>query len=135
MSPQGLGTTFFGEDSFRSVRCPMVLLTGSKDLQKRYDAEQMPASARREAFRLLPPRQKYFVWLENADHFSFADNAKSFLFPSRARRDVSRVTRALMVVSADRFLKDKPEGATALTERYARSLLGRVVSDLEWLEK
>jgi hypothetical protein len=40
-----------------------------------------------------------------------------------------------MVVSADRFLKDKPEGATALTERYARSLLGRVVSDLEWLEK
>lgn len=135
MSPQGLGTTFFGEDSFRSVHCPMVLLTGSKDLQKRYDAEQMPASARREAFTLLPPGQKYFVWLENADHFSFADNAKSFLFPSRARRDVSRVTRALMVVSADRFLKDKPEGATALTERYARSLLGRVVSDLEWLEK
>jgi predicted dienelactone hydrolase len=135
MSPQGPGTTFFGEDSFRSVRCPMVLLTGSKDLQKRYDAEQMPASARRKAFALLPPGQKYFVWLENADHFAFADNAKSFLFPSRSRRDASRITRALMVISADRFLKDKPEAANALTERYARSLLGRVVSDLEWHEK
>lgn len=135
MSPQGPGTTFFGPDSYRSVRCPLVLLTGSKDVQKRYDAATMPATARREAFALLPPGQKYFVWLENADHFAFADNARSFLFPSRARRDTRRITRALMVVAADHFLKGKPEAAAALNEAYARTLLGWVVSDLEWLEK
>ncbi len=135
MSPQSPGTTFFGPDSYRSVRCPLVLLTGSKDVQKRYDAETMPAATRREAFALLPPGQKYLVWLENADHFAFADNARSLLFPSRARRDTGRITRALMVVAADRFLKDRPEAAAALNENYARTLLGRVVSDLEWLEK
>lgn len=135
MSPQSPGTTFFGPDSYRSVRCPLLLLTGSKDVQKRYDAETMPAETRREAFALLPPGQKYFVWLENADHFAFADNARSFLFPSRARRDTRRITRALMVVAADHFLKGRPEAASALNEAYARTLLGRVVTDLEWLEK
>lgn len=135
MSPQGPGTTYFGPDSYRTVRCPLVMLTGSKDDQKRYDAAIMPATARREMFTLLPPGQKYFLWLKNVDHFAFADNAKSFLFPSRARRDTTRITRALMAVSADHFLKARPEAAAALNEQYARSLLGRVVSDLEWLEK
>lgn len=135
MSPQSPGTTYFGPDSYRMVRCPLVMLTGSKDEQKRFDAAIMPATARREVFTLLPPGQKYFLWLKNVDHFAFADNAKSFLFPSRARRDTTRITRALMVVAADHFLKARPEAAAALNEQYARSLLGRVVSDLEWLEK
>lgn len=135
MSPQSPGTTFFGPDSYRSVRCPLLLLTGSKDVQKRYDAATLPAATRREAFALLPPGQKYFVWLENADHMAFGDDARSLLLHSRARRDTHRITRALAVTAADRFLKGKPEAAAALSEAYARTLLGRVVSDLEWLEK
>jgi predicted dienelactone hydrolase len=114
MSPQSPGTTYFGPDSYRSVRCPLVMLTGSKDEQKRFDAAIMPATARREVFTLLPPGQKYFLWLKNVDHFAFADNAKSFLFPSRARRDTTRITRALMVVAADHFLKARPGAATVL---------------------
>jgi predicted dienelactone hydrolase len=133
MSPQSPGTTFFGPDSYRSVRCPLVLLTGSRDVQKRYDGETLPAVTRREAFALLPPGHKYFVWLDNADHMAFGDG--SSLLRSRARRDTHRIVRALALVAADRFLKDRPEAAAGLTEAYARSLLGRVVSDLEWLEK
>jgi predicted dienelactone hydrolase len=133
MSPQSPGTTFFGKDSYGSVRCPLLLLTGSKDVQKRYDAETLPAETRREAFALLPPGQKYFVWLDNADHMAFGDG--SLLARSRARRDTQRITRALALAAAERFLRDRPEADAALTETYARTLLGRVVSDLEWLEK
>lgn len=135
MSPQSPGTTFFGKDSFDRIRCPLVLVTGSKDVQKRYDAETMPASTRREVFALLPPGQKVFVWLENADHMAFGDGAPSLPRRSRARDDTHRITRALTVAAADRFLKNKPEAAAAMNEAYARTLLGRVVSDLEWLEK
>jgi len=133
MSPQSPGTTFFGKDSYRSVRCPLLLLTGSKDVQKSYDDETLPAGTRREMFALLPPGQKYFVWLDNADHMAFGDG--SLLLRSRARRDTQRITRALAVAASDYFLKGNPEAASVLNETYARSLLGRVVSDLEWLEK
>ena len=66
---------------------------------------------------------------------AFGDGAPSLPRRSRARDDTHRITRALTVAAADRFLKNKPEAAAAMNEAYARTLLGRVVSDLEWLEK
>lgn len=135
MSPPGPGSKFFDEDSFKSVNKPLVMISGSKDEQKGYDGKIMPPETRREIFPLLPPGNKYFLWLANADHVSFTDNHSMWLLPSAARKDVQRITKALMVISCDHFLKGRYDARKSMKARYIRTMRGEVVNELEWLEK
>lgn len=135
MSPQGPGSTFFSKESFKSIKKPLICFSGSKDEQKTSEGLYTPAETRREIFKLLPPGNKYFLWLTNADHVSFADNKHMWVVPSASRRDVQRITKAIMTVSCDHFLKGKSDARHSFNKDYARSLRGEVVTDIEWMEK
>ena len=95
----------------------------------------MRPHTRWEAFKLLPEGRKYFVWLLNADHLAFSDSPRAFVLPSRAREDAQRISKALMVVSCDWFLKNDETAHLHLTEAYTRTLLGETITDLTWAEK
>lgn len=84
---------------------------------------------------LLPPEGKYFLWLEHADHFSFSDGPGASLFPSASRPDVQRISKALMVLFCDHFLKGRSEARVYMNESYVNSLLGDVVTGVQWKEK
>ena len=136
MSPQSPGTTYFGRSSYKTINKPLVCISGSKDVQKRFDGAAMDPFVRREVLELLPPGNKYFLWLDNADHFSFADHPKgNRFFPSEARKDAQRICKSLMVLFSDFFLKNKTEAAGMLNEKYVNSLCGNVVTKVEWHEK
>jgi predicted dienelactone hydrolase len=135
MSPQSPGTTFFGSDSYKTIDRPLMCLTGSRDVQKGFDGGLMPPHTRWQVLRLIPPGNKYFLWLENADQLCFSDNPKSYLLPSRARSDAQRISRAVMVLSWDLFLKGKQEARKKLNKDYINSLCGNVVTAVRWHEK
>lgn len=135
MSPQPTGGTFFGEDSYRTIHKPLVCLTGPKDDWKTSDGKVMPGERRLEAFKLLPPGGKHFFWLEGADHLAFSDGPKAGFLPSEARPDAQRISKALMVVSCDYYLKGKKEVAEFLSEAYVSSLCGKVVTKVKLMTK
>ena len=90
---------------------------------------------RRQVWELLPPGEKLFLWLENADHLCFSDNPKAHLLPSRARPDAQRIAKALMVLACDHFLKEKPEAQPGMNRDYVNSLCGRVITQIDWHAK
>ncbi|NMC21910.1 MAG: hypothetical protein GYA33_16005 [Thermogutta sp.] len=126
MSPPPVGH-FFNNNSFKTVNRPLVILTGPDDVVGGVTDEK-----RLEMFKLLPPEDKYLFWIYGADHLSFADSpwirrrSSSHLGP-QARPNVQRLSKALMVVSCDYFLKGKKEAANFLSEAYVNSLRGNVV--------
>ncbi len=135
MSPQSPGGTFFGGDSYKTINRPLVCLTGSKDVQKSSDGGLMPPYTRLEVLKLLPSGEKYFFWLENADHLSFSDNPRAYLLPSQARPDAQRVSKALMVLFCDYFLKDDKKALKNLNQDYLDSLCGDVVTEIKLHKK
>jgi predicted dienelactone hydrolase len=135
MSPQGPGSTFFSKESYKNIKKPLICFSGSKDEQKNSEGNYTPAETRREVFKLLPTGQKYFLWLANADHVSFSDNKHMWVLPSPSRRDVQRITKAIMTISCDHFLKNRAEARQAFSKEFVQSLVGETVTDIEWMEK
>lgn len=135
MSPQSPGTTYFSRKSYRTINRPLVCLTGSKDTQKSASAKIMLAYRRWQVLRLLPRGQKYFLWFKNADHLSFSDNPKAHLFPSKSREDMQRISKTMMVLFCDYFLKENEEALDKMNKKYVDSLCGKVVTNVKWHEK
>ncbi|MEA3438496.1 MAG: hypothetical protein U9R43_18680 [Thermodesulfobacteriota bacterium] len=135
MSPQPPGSTYFNRDSYKTISCPLVGISGSKDTWKTFDDKLMAAEERWGFWVLLPEGNKYFLWLENADHFSFCDNPKAWIFQSKSCSDVQRISKAMMVLFCDHFLKEKEEAKDKMNEEYANSLCGNVVTKIQWHEK
>ncbi len=135
MSPQSPGTVYFGTNSYRTINRPLVCLSGSEDTQWDYKGAPMPPATRWQVLELLPPGEKYFVWLDRADHFSFSDGPGASLFPSASRPDVQRISKALMVLFCDYFLKGKREARAYMNGEYVNTLLGDVVTGVQWKEK
>ncbi len=132
MSPQGPGTSRFGRDSYRTVQRPLLCFSGDRDAQFGADGSTQSAVKRLEGFRLLPPRDKYMLWLANADHMAFSDNPRAWLLPSAARPDAQRITKAMMVVFLDFYLKGDKLAKRFLNPGYANSLCGNVVRRVTW---
>ncbi|MBI4846328.1 MAG: hypothetical protein HY810_07660 [Candidatus Omnitrophica bacterium] len=135
MSPQPPGGTFFSKDSYRTINRPLVGISGSEDTWKTFDDKVMPAENRWEFWDLLPQGDKYFLWLERADHSSFSDSPKAWILPSKSRLDVQRISKAMMVLFCDHFLKEKKEAKSKMNGGYANSLCGNVVRKIQWHEK
>lgn len=137
LSPQGPGTVCFDERSFASIDRPMLWITGSKDTQKKYDGTQMSASARQEGFALMPPGDKYLVWLTNADHMGFSYNPKQRLqlIRSPARDDQQRIAKAMTVAFFDAYLKDSEEARRCLDQQYVQSLVGAQIRKVEFMSR
>lgn len=135
MSPQGPGSIHFNEDSYKTVNRPLICLSGTKDRQQGLDGKELPAEIRLEVFSLLPAGEKYFLWFTNADHMSFAHHKTTVFFPSRARKDVQRICKAMMVLFCDHFLKGKEGTKNKMNKEYINSLCGKIVRKVKWYEK
>ena len=135
MSPQGPGTSRFAKESYKTINRPLLCFSGSKDVQFGHDGTHQPALKRLEAFKLMPPGEKYYLWLDSANHFAFADNPKAFLFPSVARRDTQRIVKAMTLAFCDAYLKNSKAARERLTEDYANSQCGNVVKTVTWYQK
>ena len=135
MSPQSPDTTYFGPDSYRSIDRPLVCLTGSRDVQKRDDGGVLLPYTRWQVFKLLPDGDKYFFWLKNADHFAFSDNPEARFFPSASRPDAQRISKALMVLFCDYFLKDEKSSIKLIKKTEVRTLEGEVINQIIWRQK
>ena len=135
MSPQGPGTSYFNKNSYKTINRPLICLTGSKDWQWRFNGRMMLAHTRKQVFKLLPAGKKYFLWLKNADHLCFSHGPKSYLLPSRARPDAQRISKAVMVLACDYFLKGKKQALDRFNKEYVSSLCGKVVTKVDWYEK
>ena len=135
MSPQGTGTSRFGEDSYKTINRPLLSFSGSRDAQLGHDGTRQPARKRFEAFKLMPPGEKYLLWLDKADHFSFAHNPKARFFPSPARADTRRIQFPMILAFCDAYLKNDNAARERLTQDYANSLCGKVVESVTWYQK
>lgn len=136
MSPQGPGCTFFNERSYKTINRPLFCLSGSRDLGKSATATLLPPSNRKKAFDLIPPGKKTLLWLENADHLAFSYNPGARIqLPSPARNDAQRISKAVMVLFCDAWLKNSAQARAALNKETMSALCGDVVSKVNWFEK
>lgn len=128
LSPQGPGEPFFLEESYASVSRPVLGISGSKDEQQNSTPEN-----RRRFFELLPPGDKYFVWLENADHPSFSDSSGSGRrgLRSASRVEVQPIARAATLLFFDGYLRyDKRTALSMLSQSGLGSLTGKIVTGI-----
>ena len=134
-SPQGLGTSRFGTESFRSIDRPLLCFSGTQDEQLGHDMSLQPARNRLKGFELMPAGDKYLLWLENADHLCFTASPKDHLLPSKARPDAQRIAREMTRLFCDYYLKGNKEAKRSFNRRHANSLCGEVVTKVTWYEK
>jgi len=111
LSPQGPGEPFFIENSYQSMRIPVMGITGSRDNQQAADAEN-----RLRGFALWPSGNKYFIWLPGADHLAFSDAGKStaYTLPSLSRSRVQPVVRVATLLFFNSCLKNKLSDAALI---------------------
>jgi len=137
MSPQGPGTCF-SKESYKTINRPLICLSGTKDYQLSYYRKKklMKAQTRLEFFEYLPDGCKFFLWLKNGDHMGFSDNPKAKeIIQSKAKTDMQRISKAVMVLSCDYFLKDKKDAFEKMNEEYLNSLCGKVVANIKLFKK
>ncbi len=77
LSPQGKGQQGLNESSWDSMTLPFMIITGTLD--KNFAGKG--AQWRREPFDFAPPKDKYFVLLEGAEHFSFNGRGLEKMLP------------------------------------------------------
>jgi len=132
LSPQGPGEPFFLETSYGGLTRPVMGISGSRDRQ-----QGAPPENRRRFFELVPPGDKIFLWLSNADHMAFSDSSGSGRrsFPSRSRRDAQPLVRAATLLFFETYLRENPEAGKALSVEALMPLLGGNIDDLELLKK
>ncbi|NOY75009.1 MAG: hypothetical protein GXP32_04370 [Kiritimatiellaeota bacterium] len=135
MSPQGPGTSRFSKESYKSINKPLLCFSGDGDEQLGADGSIQSAEKRLEGFKLMPQGNKYMLWLANADHLSFSDNPSAWRFPSKARADAQRITKAMMLVFCDYYLKGDEEAKKYMNSDYAGTLTGNIVTKLTWYQK
>lgn len=132
LSPQGPAEPFFIEASYATLRTPLLGISGSRDKQL-----NAPPENRRRAFELWPPGDKYFIWLEGADHIAFSDSTGTGLrmLPSRAREDAQPLVRAATRLFFDAYLKNDASAQKALSTEALKPYLRGVVDGVEVLRK
>lgn len=132
LSPQGPARPFFLEESYASVKIPLLEISGSKDKQHGVETEN-----RRRAFELWPPGDRYFVWLANADHVSFSDGTGSGrrTFRSKVRAEVQPVVRVATLLFFNAYLKEDGDAKQMLTAEGLRPYLTGEVDEVEVQKK
>lgn len=133
LSPQGVGEPFFIEESFGSLRVPLLGISGTLDAQQ----GGLPAANRREAFSLWPPGGHAFIWIAGARHLDFTDSAGASrrMLPSPTRDDVQPVVRAATVLFFAAHLKADGAAAKRLTAVGLKPYLRGAITAVDVLSK
>jgi predicted dienelactone hydrolase len=136
LSPQGPGDPFFLEESYASIRVPLLGISGSKDKQQNFEPLH-----RKRGFQYWPDGERYLLWINNANHLSFSDstgsksrreNRLTKALASR-REDVQRVSRAATLVFYDQHLKQRADAS--LSEKDLGKYRRGIVDQIELLTK
>lgn len=135
MSPQPPGGTYFDEKSYKTINRPLIAISGTNDSWKTHDDKVLPGTERLKFWDFLPEGDKYFIWLEDSDHFGFCDSPKASSLPSKSRPDVQRISKAMMVLFSDYFLKEIKDSKNKMNKEYVNSLCGNVVTKIQLYEK
>jgi predicted dienelactone hydrolase len=132
LSPQGPGEPFFIEESYASLKTPLLGISGSKDMQ-----QGAPPENRRRAYALWPPGDTYLIWLSNADHTAFSDSTGSHrrMLPSAARDDVQPVVRAATLLFFNAYLKSDAAAKNSLSQEGLAPYLRGAVNAIEVMRK
>jgi len=132
LSPQGPGEPFFLESSYKTLHRPLLGISGSRDKQQGASPQN-----RLRFFDLIPPGNKIFIWLNNADHLAFSDPTGTGRrgLPSRSRVDVQPIVRAATLLFFEATLKGNKQAWLAISEDTFRPLLGGIVDELEVRKK
>ncbi|MCK4835904.1 MAG: hypothetical protein KAT17_04670 [Candidatus Aminicenantes bacterium] len=64
-----------------------------------------------------------------------SDSPRGRLIYSMARKDIQRISKALIVLFCDFFLKGDKQALNNLTRDYLASLCGRIVDKIDWYTK
>lgn len=132
LSPQGPGEPFFLESSYRSIRVPLLGISGSLDKQQ----GNAPIH-RKRSFQYWPSGDRYLLWISNATHLHFSDSTGSkerrLNLGAKRREDVQKVSRAATLMFLDRYLKKTP--GAKLQEESLRQHMGGIVDKIDLLTK
>jgi predicted dienelactone hydrolase len=133
LSPQGADEPFFIRESFASLKVPLLGISGTEDRQQ----GGLPASNRRDAFKLWPEGAHRFVWLTNARHLDFTDSTGSsrHAMSSPTREDVQPIVRTATLLFFNANLKADSESAKRLTGDVLKPYLHGAVNHVEVLSK
>jgi predicted dienelactone hydrolase len=101
ISPEGSGQQGLTKSSWDKVRLPMLTMTGSLDQGVGLQGPEW----REEPFRYSPEGDKYHLFLEGANHFTFGRPGPSVL---------TDYVKAASLAFWDGYLKGKAEGKTYL---------------------
>ena len=113
LSPQGVGEPFFIQESFGSLKVPLLGISGTLDKQQNGSSAQN----RRDGFMLWPRGGHAFVWISDAAHLDFTDSTGSSgkALPSKSRSDVQPLTKAATLLFLDQHLQ--PSSKARLSEQ------------------
>jgi predicted dienelactone hydrolase len=135
LSPQAPGDPFFLKESHRSLRIPLLGISGTRDRQSNGEEPV----ARLESFQLWPKHEgkNAFVWITDAAHLDFTDSTGGDEQgrPSSGRPDVQRVVRAATVVFYEQCLRNTASTGAALTEDALKPSWGGAVKRVEVFRK
>ncbi|HRP63927.1 MAG TPA: alpha/beta fold hydrolase [Phycisphaerales bacterium] len=105
ISPQGVGGVF-DEDSYRSIRVPAFMVTGTNDESPGRD--DRGAAWRTKAFELAPPESTYLLFIEGAHHnFGGISGARNFPSAGASNPDHVKHVCSATLAFLDAVLKDE----------------------------
>ncbi len=110
LSPQGVGQMGLHENSWEAMTLPMMIMSGSEDK----GALGQPPEWRMTPFQRVPAGDKYCVFIEGANHFSFCGRLGALLLRLGGEEvdwaEQARITNYVKIASTafwDAYLKDE----------------------------
>ncbi len=131
LSPQGADAPFFIQESFNSLRVPLMGMSGTNDDEQNGE----PATNRYNAFQYWSQNDEKnkFVWIANAAHLDFTDSTGSqqTQISSKNRDEVQKVAREASLLYFNWFLKGDSKAQNDLTTNGLLPFLSGEVNNVE----
>ncbi len=135
LSPQAPGDPFFLPESYKTLRVPLLGISGTEDRQQNGEAPV----ARLDSFKLWPEMQgkNVFVWLTKAAHLDFTDSTGGDQQgrSSQNRADVQKVVRVAILRFFNQCLKPDASGDQKINSESLKPYLSGAVNRVEVLRK
>lgn len=127
LSPQGVGEPFFIQESFASLKVPLLGVSGTLDKQQ----NGLTAQNRLDGFALWPSGAHAFIWITDAKHLDFTDSSgtERKAQASSSRDDVQPVAKAATLLFLDQHLK--PENKAKLSSEALNPYRKGAVTDIK----
>jgi len=127
LSPQGVGEPFFIQESFASLKAPLLGVSGTLDKQQ----NGLTAQNRLDGFALWPSGAHAFIWITDAKHLDFTDSSgtERKAQASSSRDDVQPVAKAATLLFLDQHLK--PENKAKLSSEALNPYRKGAVTDIK----